>query len=195
MNADWPGNIRQLENFIERCVIFTRGDELNVLSAELQKPPVRPVASAAPNFEQAERQVIIDALMAASGRIAGKGGAAERLGLGPNDTPKQDEQTEYQSRRLLQDKKQATLETRPHVSSSKRPLRSMGFRGRGNRARITALPVGRARVTLDTPRRLLVLSTTYVDSLLAQDLQQLDMILSAYCRRLLRFSRRWDAAR
>ena len=81
VNADWPGNIRQLENFIERCVIFTQGDELNVLSAELKKPPVRPVASATPNFEQAERQVIIDALMAASGRIAGKGGAAERLGL------------------------------------------------------------------------------------------------------------------
>src|SRR5271165_4907732 len=30
VNADWPGNIRQLENFIERCVIFTQGDELNV---------------------------------------------------------------------------------------------------------------------------------------------------------------------
>ncbi len=81
VNADWPGNIRQLENFIERCVIFTQGDELNVLRAELKKPSVRSVASAAPSFEQAERQVIIDALLAASGRIAGKGGAAERLGL------------------------------------------------------------------------------------------------------------------
>jgi len=80
-NADWPGNIRQLENFIERCVIFTQGDELNVLPAELKKPAVRSVASAAPSFEQAERQAIIDALIAASGRIAGKGGAAERLGL------------------------------------------------------------------------------------------------------------------
>jgi formate hydrogenlyase transcriptional activator len=81
VNADWPGNIRQLENFIERCVIFTQGDELNVLRAELKKPSVRSVASVAPSFEQAERQVIIDALIAASGRIAGKGGAAERLGL------------------------------------------------------------------------------------------------------------------
>jgi formate hydrogenlyase transcriptional activator len=81
VNADWPGNIRQLENFIERCVIFTQGDELNVLSAELKKSPMRPVATAAPSFEQAERQAIIDALIAASGRIAGKGGAAERLGL------------------------------------------------------------------------------------------------------------------
>ena len=81
VNADWPGNIRQLENFIERCVIFTQGDELNVLRAELKKPSGRSVASAAPSFEQAERQAIIDALRAASGRIAGKGGAAERLGL------------------------------------------------------------------------------------------------------------------
>ena len=81
VTADWPGNIRQLENFIERCVIFTQGDELNVLRAELKKPAVRSVASAAPSFEQAERQAIIDALRAASGRIAGQGGAAERLGL------------------------------------------------------------------------------------------------------------------
>jgi formate hydrogenlyase transcriptional activator len=81
VNADWPGNIRELENFIERCVIFTQRDELNVLRAELKKASVRSVASAAPSFEQAERQAIIDALIAASGRIAGKGGAAEHLGL------------------------------------------------------------------------------------------------------------------
>ena len=81
VNADWPGNIRQLENFIERCVIFTQGEELSVPYAELKKVSDRSVASAAPSFEQAERQAIIDALRAASGRIAGKGGAAERLGL------------------------------------------------------------------------------------------------------------------
>jgi formate hydrogenlyase transcriptional activator len=76
-NADWPGNIRELENFVERCVIFTQGDELNVPRAELRSS----AASAASTFEQAERQVIIQALRAASGRIAGQGGAAERLGL------------------------------------------------------------------------------------------------------------------
>jgi formate hydrogenlyase transcriptional activator len=81
MNADWPGNIRQLENFIERCVIFTQGEELNVPYAELKKVSERSAASAAPSFEQAERQAIIHALRAASGRIAGQGGAAERLGL------------------------------------------------------------------------------------------------------------------
>ena len=80
-NADWPGNIRQLENFIERCVIFTQGEELNVPYAELKKVSDRSAASAASTFEQAERQAIIDALRVGSGRIAGKGGAAERLGL------------------------------------------------------------------------------------------------------------------
>jgi DNA-binding NtrC family response regulator len=77
VNADWPGNIRELENFIERCVIFTQGDELNVPRAELRYSS-RPATS---TFQEAERQVIINAVRAASGRIAGKGGAAERLGL------------------------------------------------------------------------------------------------------------------
>ncbi len=77
VNAEWPGNIRELENFIERCVIFTQGHELNVPCGELRRSP----ASAASTFEQAERQVIINALKNAAGRIAGKGGAAERLGL------------------------------------------------------------------------------------------------------------------
>jgi len=81
VNHDWPGNIRELENFIERCVIFTQGEELNVPRAELKKVPVRSAASAASSFEQAERQAIIDALRAASGRVSGQGGAAERLGL------------------------------------------------------------------------------------------------------------------
>jgi formate hydrogenlyase transcriptional activator len=82
VNADWPGNIRELENFIERCVILTQGDELNVPRAELNRSAGRTVvAAAASTFEQAERQAIVDALRGASGRIAGNGGAAERLGL------------------------------------------------------------------------------------------------------------------
>jgi formate hydrogenlyase transcriptional activator len=80
-NADWPGNIRELENFIERCVILTQGEELNVPRAELKRAATRSFASGAATFEQAERQVIIDALKAASGKISGRGGAAERLGL------------------------------------------------------------------------------------------------------------------
>src|SRR5246127_770478 len=79
--SDWPGNIRELENFIERCVILTQGDELNMHRTELRKSAERSVVSGVSTFEQVERQAILDALKSASGKIAGKGGAAERLGL------------------------------------------------------------------------------------------------------------------
>ena len=81
VNADWPGNIRELENFIERCVILTQGDELSVPCTELKSFTGATVVAAASSFHEAERVVIIDALKSASGRIAGKGGAAELLGL------------------------------------------------------------------------------------------------------------------
>jgi formate hydrogenlyase transcriptional activator len=79
-NAAWPGNVRELENFVERAVILTQGDELNVPLAELKKSSVRNAAPVS-TFQQAERQVIIEALKAASGKISGAGAAAERLGL------------------------------------------------------------------------------------------------------------------
>ena len=79
-NAPWPGNVRELENFIERAVILTQGNELNVPLAELKKSSVRS-ASPVSTFQEAERQAIIDALKATSGRISGPGAAAERLGL------------------------------------------------------------------------------------------------------------------
>ena len=80
-NAEWPGNIRELQNFIERCVILTQGDDLNVPLNQLKKRVVRGNSSGASTFEEAERQVIIGALKAACGQISGRGGAAERLGL------------------------------------------------------------------------------------------------------------------
>jgi len=87
VNAPWPGNVRELENFIERCVILTQGDELKVPRAELKSGELkrsttsRTVVPLGSTFEEAERQVIIDALKGASGRMSGKDGAAERLGL------------------------------------------------------------------------------------------------------------------
>ncbi len=81
-NYPWKGNIRELANFIERAVILTRGEELEVPLTELATSFETNVAvGTASTFRQAESSVIIDALRAASGRIAGKGGAAERLGL------------------------------------------------------------------------------------------------------------------
>ena len=97
VNADWPGNIRQLENFIERCVIFTQGDELNVLRAELKKPSVRSAASAAPSFEQAERQAIIDALISGLRENRRQGRSGRATGTEANNAPKQDAKAEHQS--------------------------------------------------------------------------------------------------
>lgn len=81
-NCPWTGNVRELANFIERAVILTRGEELEVPIAELSGSSETVVAAVpASTFRRAECSVILEALRAASGRIAGKGGAAERLGL------------------------------------------------------------------------------------------------------------------
>jgi formate hydrogenlyase transcriptional activator len=81
-NCPWKGNVRELANFLERAVILTHGEQLDVPTAELRPSCSIGVAgSSTSSFRQAECNVIIDALRAASGRIAGKGGAAERLGL------------------------------------------------------------------------------------------------------------------
>ena len=81
-NGPWRGNVRELANFIERAVIVSRGEELEVPLATLPTSSDTVVAVSSPSsFRHAESSVIIDALRAAAGRIAGKGGAAERLGL------------------------------------------------------------------------------------------------------------------
>jgi formate hydrogenlyase transcriptional activator len=83
-NAPWPGNIRELENFIERAVILTQGGELNVPVHELTGSPRAGITSQAvpaATLREAERKAIIDGLKASAGKVAGRDGAAERLGL------------------------------------------------------------------------------------------------------------------
>jgi formate hydrogenlyase transcriptional activator len=80
INHPWSGNVRELANLIERAVILSHGDELQVPIAELNASRSH-IFSQASTFEQAERNVIIQALKTASGQISGRGGAAERLGL------------------------------------------------------------------------------------------------------------------
>lgn len=79
-NAPWPGNIRELENFIERSVILSSGHELNVPISELNRSSSRSSAAVS-GFKEVERQAIINALKATAGRVGGKGGAGESLGL------------------------------------------------------------------------------------------------------------------
>lgn len=81
VNAPWPGNVRELENFIERAVILSQGEELSVPLQELKRSLRAGILSTGTTFYDTERQAIIDALKVASGKIAGRGGAAEHLGL------------------------------------------------------------------------------------------------------------------
>ena len=82
VNAPWRGNVRELANFIERAAILTTGEELELPREELRSCQERHIVGEANStFRQAESTAIIDALKAAAGRIAGRGGAAERLGL------------------------------------------------------------------------------------------------------------------
>ena len=79
----WPGNIRELENFLERAVILTRGPVLHVPIAELETEDEEE-QSAAPEsatLQEAERDHILRALREARGQIGGPDGAAARLGL------------------------------------------------------------------------------------------------------------------
>ncbi len=81
----WPGNIRELENFLERAVILSRGPELHVPLAELEtmesEEEEDAAADANPTLQAAEREHILRALRDAKGMIGGPTGAAARLGL------------------------------------------------------------------------------------------------------------------
>jgi formate hydrogenlyase transcriptional activator len=100
---DWPGNIRELENFIERAVLLTRGRSLEAPLAELRKTPSKEdspdtlhelkqvaeertdsrsdKASVADGYARKQRDEIIQALTACKGRVGGADGAAARLGM------------------------------------------------------------------------------------------------------------------
>jgi formate hydrogenlyase transcriptional activator len=80
----WPGNIRELENFIERAVILSRGSRLDVPLAELTQAPKAQVVDAfrsPTTLEHAEREHIRRALHESNWRIGGSTGAAARLGM------------------------------------------------------------------------------------------------------------------
>ena len=76
----WPGNIRELENFLERAVILSPGPELRIRLTELQAGEPEPIASPS-NLHDAEREHILTVLRECKGMIGGTSGAAGRLGL------------------------------------------------------------------------------------------------------------------
>jgi PAS domain S-box-containing protein len=81
---DWPGNIRELQNVIERAVVLCEGETFAVEESWLQSEPPRPSYSgnglARPGADQ-EREIIESALEQSRGRVAGPSGAAAKLGI------------------------------------------------------------------------------------------------------------------
>jgi formate hydrogenlyase transcriptional activator len=76
----WPGNIRELENFIERSVILTPGSVFFAPMAELHAvSPDR--TRAGTTLQDVEREYILLTLRESGGVIAGAHGAAARLGM------------------------------------------------------------------------------------------------------------------
>jgi formate hydrogenlyase transcriptional activator len=100
---DWPGNIRELENFIERAVIVTRGKSLEAPLGELRKTDTDKTTHVvrkeqkhiveessdwridkngiAEEYAKKQREEIIRVLSACKGRVGGADGAAARLGM------------------------------------------------------------------------------------------------------------------
>jgi len=79
----WPGNIRELQNLIERAVILSRGSVLEVPLGEIKKPANEIFVNhtGAVTLEAVEREHIIKTLREAGWVIGGNTGAAARLGL------------------------------------------------------------------------------------------------------------------
>ncbi len=84
-SQDWPGNIRELENVVERAVISTRGAMIDQIeepvSADRRPPATAAAADDLRSLEQVERDHIVSTLERLQWRVTGKGGAAEVLDI------------------------------------------------------------------------------------------------------------------
>jgi formate hydrogenlyase transcriptional activator len=78
VNWSWPGNIRELQNLVQRCVILTDSPVLRVPLGELKRD-TKPSSGRIP--QEIERELILQALKDAGGVIGGTSGAATRLGM------------------------------------------------------------------------------------------------------------------
>ena len=81
VHYSWPGNIRELENLIERAVIVSPGPVLRVPLGEMKASPSNPPAGDNLTLSAAEREHILKALEATNWVLAGPRGAAARLGM------------------------------------------------------------------------------------------------------------------
>src|SRR5207237_8773210 len=83
---DWPGNVRQLHTVLEQSAILCDAAVLHVPPDVLQEPRRVPAAQVTQDstFLAQERRLVEEALTRSHGRVSGRGGAAERLGVPPS---------------------------------------------------------------------------------------------------------------
>jgi DNA-binding NtrC family response regulator len=77
----WPGNIRELKNILERAVLLSEDNQMELnLPAEVKGREDNPFADS-PSLEEVQRRYIRDVLKRTGSKIAGPGGAAKILGM------------------------------------------------------------------------------------------------------------------
>ena len=78
---DWPGNIRELQNVIERAVIISSGPHLEIPSGALERIVAGDTPTLTRTLDEVQREHILEALRQSGGVLGGCNGAAVRLGL------------------------------------------------------------------------------------------------------------------
>jgi formate hydrogenlyase transcriptional activator len=78
---DWPGNIRELQNVLERAVILCSGPVLQLPHGELKRMVTEKTPTSLRTLAEAEREHIAEVLRQANGVVGGRNGAAARLGV------------------------------------------------------------------------------------------------------------------
>ena len=99
----WPGNIRELQNIVERSIILCTGDTFSIDEAWLSgQGPIRPDGSdpLPQTLQDQETDMIESALAKSRGKVAGPRGAAARLGIPPSTLESKIKQLRIDKRRF-----------------------------------------------------------------------------------------------